>query len=368
MFLFRSRHLLLNVAEKFPPRYANEATELSGSAQINEPLTSVSMVQFDPCTQKEGDNDCPSEDQPCSSPSNCVDAFLSDPLENCDNPSGSPNFCSKQAAEMPQPIQANITSVDEKQIKCRKEDFHQLRPISPSILVKEIRADSVDCLTSALPNLHSEQASDPPQDLWNDFTSTEETNAEVYVSDVKKCIITKATKSLGSSYQAEEGPPGEESCYPVAQIESKLKMADEAKDINERSCDELPGPVSTDAIAVTCSQNSLKSMDQNMATYPSFGLKDKDRNVVGHKQVSPTTSVMCPHGTQDANNNLAEAGKWAELDSTPQWVPESLQDIQEVDKHLDDPGAICIAENQIPCDQEVYINCYLHCISDTSKG
>ncbi|XP_038984645.1 uncharacterized protein LOC103708783 isoform X2 [Phoenix dactylifera] len=353
--LKRSQHPLLNGAEKFPPVYANNATALSESAQINGPLISMSMIQFGPCTQKEGDNDSPSQDQPCSSPSSCVAAFLADPLENCDNSSGSPDLCSKQAAIMPQPIQADITSADEKQLKCIKEDFHQLRPISPSILVNEITADSVDCLTShALLNLHSEQASDPPQALRNDFTSIEETNAEIHVSDVKKCAITKATKSLGSSYLAEEDPPREESSFPVAQIESKVKMADEAKDIYERSHDEQPGPVSTDAIAVACSQNGLKSMDQNMASYPSCGLKDEDRDVVGHNKASPSTLVMCPHGTQDANKNRAEAGKWPEFDSTPQWLPESLQDIQVVDEHLDDPGAICIvyAENQIPYDQE----------------
>nr|XP_010914918.1 CRC domain-containing protein TSO1 isoform X1 [Elaeis guineensis] len=353
--LKRSQHLLLNGAEKFPPGYANNATEMSESAQINGPLISMSMVQSGSCTQKEGDNDCPSQDQPCSSPSSCVDAFLADPLENCDNPSGSPDLYSKQAAEMPQRIQADVTSVDEKQIKCSKEDFNQLQPISPSILVKEITADSMDCLTSpALPNPHLEQASDPPRALLNDFISTEETNPEIYVSDVKKCTITKATKSLGSSYQAEEGPPGEESSFPVAQFESKLKMANEAKDINERSCDEQPGPVSTDAIAVTCSQNGLQSMDQNMASYPSFGLKDKDCDVVGHNKASPSTSVMYPHGAQDANKKLAVDGKCAELDSTPQWLPESHEDVQAVDKHLDNPGAICImfAENQIPYDLE----------------
>lgn len=296
MFLIRSQHLLLNGSEKFPPGYANNATELSESAQINGPLISMPMVRSGPCTHKEGENVCTSHDQPCSSPSSCVDAFLTDPVENCDNPSGSPDHCSKQAAEMPQPIQADITSIDEKQIRCSKEDIHQLRPISPSSLVKQITADSVDCLTSpALLNVHSEQASDPPRALWNDFTCTEETSAENYVTDVKKCTITKATKSLGSSYQAEEGAPGEESSFPVAQIESNLKMPGEAKDIDERSCDEQPGLVSTDAMAVTCSQNGLKSMDQNMVSYPSFGLNDKFRDVVGHDKASPTTKVMCPH-------------------------------------------------------------------------
>lgn len=85
LFLSRPQHLLLNGVEKFHPVYAYNAMAFSESAQINGPFISTSMVLFVPCTQKECDDDCHSQDQPCSSPSSCVDAFLTNPLENCDN-------------------------------------------------------------------------------------------------------------------------------------------------------------------------------------------------------------------------------------------------------------------------------------------
>lgn len=104
------------------------------------------------------------------------------------------------------------------------------------------------------------------------------------------------------------------------------KIAGDAKEINERSL-EHPGLVSTDAntdsdscvVAATCSHHERKSMDQNEASYPSFGLKNKDSavdhnknkdSVVDHNKASPTTSVVGLNGMQDANKNLAKTGKW----------------------------------------------------------
>ncbi|XP_072985894.1 uncharacterized protein [Typha latifolia] len=348
--LRRSEHLPLPSSEKLSHCYAIDATSLAGNVLVTGPPCPDPVSQTITCTQK----DCRSDlVQDKSSPSTSVDMFLVDPLENGDNPSNSPDVYLKQIVEMSQDKHGNGVKKNEVKIDC-KEDISQRDPINPLVSVD----DSLRVSGANLSDSHANQFCSILPDLHSDSISINDTNKEPF-SNTEQCIINQASENLNSSYQSERHPEKLSFIVSQAEKEKTLKITEDWKETSERSHSEELQPVSRNAsisgdssvVPDTATLHVLNSMDQKENQY--FGSKDEELNDLSCVKVNPTSDIH-GHEAQDAKLHAAEGVQLGELNCTPQFLPESVENLQVVDGHVDCSAAISLvsAANQTPWDPE----------------
>lgn len=353
LFFSSSQSLALDAVAKFSLRQSADATTLSGDMLRCKSHGSVSTVKLTPSGhESEGEGNPSPEHETCGGSSTCVDAFLADTLEICDDDSVSPE-CSKQSAELPQNVHGSCTSTNENIIESNKNRSDHLQSVSPlaSAFVDRFIADPSEHSDS--PDLQSQQAVVLPQRLCSVCISTEEMNSEIHVSPMKNSFASEATEWLNSSSNAEKDLKRDEASFLVnlSLQDDKPKMADEGKESHKIALDEPLVPITTD----NCMDTDLlmaPQVNQNKTDDVSLKLDDKGKDVSDEKP-NNTSDFCC---NSQGILQICAAGEQGVLHSSPQSLPELLQDVQVVSHDPDVSGEFILsADNQTPYD-EVLIN------------
>ncbi|CAD5194309.1 unnamed protein product [Musa acuminata subsp. malaccensis] len=345
-----SQSLALDAVAKFSLRQSADATTLSGDMLRCKSHGSVSTVKLTPSGhESEGEGNPSPEHETCGGSSTCVDAFLADTLEICDDDSVSPE-CSKQSAELPQNVHGSCTSTNENIIESNKNRSDHLQSVSPlaSAFVDRFIADPSEHSDS--PDLQSQQAVVLPQRLCSVCISTEEMNSEIHVSPMKNSFASEATEWLNSSSNAEKDLKRDEASFLVnlSLKDDKPKMADEGKESHKIALDEPLVPITTD----NCMDTDLlmaPQVNQNKTDDVSLKLDDKGKNVSDEKP-NNTSDFCC---NSQGILQICAAGEQGVLHSSPQSLPELLQDVQVVSHDPDVSGEFILsADNQTPYDED----------------
>lgn len=263
-------------------------------------------------SDKECTNVDPSPNQSCTSPTNCVDVFLADPLENSENSSSSPEFCVKR---VPKDKEGEKSGHSENQMEDLKED-PQVHPHSSAIPVKEQTNE----------RLHSKRDAFLPHISQTDSVSGQESIIELHADNVKEHTRRSAVMCLRAPYQTEVDP-------------GSVSLAAETMEINEGSITEYLGQVS---------KNENDSVYKRVLDH-SILSSVKDFNI------SHTEKENYTNRKQDLKQQTAKTGQSDELDCTAKLHPGSPQSIQTGDNFVDNSAQMPPAstENHISFDPEV---------------
>ncbi|WOK97050.1 hypothetical protein Cni_G05758 [Canna indica] len=340
--------------EKFSVQDSNDRTTLPG----NMLRSSASMAQLNP-SNNEFEGNPTSKHETCGASSSCVDVFLSDPSDVCDNSSASP-VCVSLDQEMHERIQGISTNSSENQIEPCREKFACLKSVtapSASDLVDEFIADPVE--HSGTPDLQSKQGAVVPQVVCNDSVCSQEMNTQIDVSLVEKSLPSQTTEYMISSSKAKDSFSGDEASFLVniSLDDGEDKIFDEANEAVEVSLHEQPASITNNS-SIDChsfeaeagaldQQTKVNIVDQNNV---SSVLNDKANNDISLAKTT-IASYFC-HNVRDARPQISAQGL-GELNSTPQCLPESLQNAQAVgDLDVSREKVLLSADNQIPFDED----------------
>ncbi|XP_020089357.1 uncharacterized protein LOC109710949 isoform X3 [Ananas comosus] len=258
------------------------------------PPVSSSMAQLNTCCGKEceGDESLP-QDRPCSSPSTCVDAFLVEPSEDCENPSGSRDASLEEASKLSQINKSEV------QIDCRQKDSGPVRD-----------------LCSNSPSLHLDQDSGGLRTSQSESISTKEIEMKIPASTTKELMV----EDVKFSYQAEQPLAG----LKKSSNEEHLGKPDKQKEVKVIPHTEELQPVLKNAI-----KGDGSSVERGAATL-----------IQGHR-------------AQDVKLHTG-SGQWGESSCNPQFLPQPNDASRVVDSYNDSCLAVSVvsAENQTLWDQE----------------
>jgi len=342
-FFSRSEHLTLAGAENLSPGYANNTREFPENTDINRASLTLPGAQLISYSGKE----CASEDpspQSCTSPSNCVDAFLADPSENGDNSSSSPEFCLKRAAK---DIEGDTTTHSENQTESLKQDLVRVHPCISAISVNEQTDDSMENSASMVVNcFRSKLDAYPSHSSQSGSINAIESTAELHAANMKKHTSRIGLMSSRSEFQMEE--------------DLGSALAAEAIESNKESITEL-GLVSKNLSIYTNAHNKSDyiSQHENDLVYHnvdhSLVLKTRDCEIAHTKKEISTTSGFLCHGEQELKLRTTKTVHSDELDCTPQLHPGSPRNIQTGNNHIGNSVQISCAStgNHILYDLEV---------------
>ncbi|KAJ6816520.1 uncharacterized protein M6B38_414460 [Iris pallida] len=359
--LERSRHMAATGSESLSPAYAGNSTSFSGNMEVRGPSVSVPMSQIISCNLKGCGNADPSPDQPTVSPSSCVDAYLTDPVEADDNLSSSPDFCVKRAVKA---IQVYSTITDESKMKCFKEDSAEDQPQSPGLPDNELVDDSSNNSTSAVLHvLHLKQDADLPS-TQNDSTDNKESTVALQAVNAKKDASNIGVESLSARQNEEhlgEVPTTSVSLTAPDQIEDNLRnlhMSEEAFNIDRVPTGEKLEPLTKNASVNTESHLlPLTSTQQhnvvNQYAADNLVSVSKDSDMGSHVKENISASSFS-QGPQDLNLLASKVILSDTLDCTPQLHPDSPHNIQEGGIHVENLGpAVSVSTGkQISYNQE----------------
>ncbi|XP_058074556.1 uncharacterized protein LOC131223239 isoform X2 [Magnolia sinica] len=250
---------------------------------------------------------------------------------------------------------------------CEIKGSVQVHPFSPSECVDEFLADPLEeCVNSTgSPHLHSSQTTDQPKVLRSGCSGSKEAISDFVDEDgdVRKNTKHAVAMTLTSLGQAGEDPVCANSVDRVKppEAEGYVKQAGGTQEKNdERIRDEWPHLVSknvnhpsetglsTDSASVK--QHEQHLVDQNAPDSASFLSSNKECEIVDcEKQMAVSSSGLHNHETQDVKLHPAESGQLDEWSSTPQLLPGSFLTVQADGVHHEDSTAI---DNQMPHDCE----------------
>lgn len=318
-------------AEKFPLFALNdtvfpENTDISGSSCLQ------SMTQLIPCSQKESNKDGPSQD-PFSSPSTCVDEFLADPIEACDDPVQVPRI--------------KLTDYNETQKDCKKENLRQIQPPGKLMAV----SDGSQCVILGKSAILEEDTTD-----FRPLNTIEGLKMDV-------------SENLTSLDHAEGDILKERSSGNInhTEIKSGFKQTKEILNLRKRSHekqlekvvtandDQIDPDLVTDPASSPC--HGLDFVGPSCADRLSLMPDDKDWSRVDSGKQDHAPSSVCSEAVGDVNLRHVQNGQWPDCGFTPQVLAESIPDNQEHDQQ-DDSGVRpdTYTDDKVTYDQEVKHN------------
>lgn len=293
--------------ENLSPGYATHTREIPENMAITMAFPSLPVTQL---TDKESSSGDPSPTQSCTSPSNCVDAFLADPSENGDTSSSSPQFLVKRS---PMDKEVDNASCDQNQTEVLKGDLLQVHPHTPV-------SEQIDDSFCSKQGVYTSRTSQ------NVSISSKEFTAELHSASTNKHASGISVIDLKALYQTVEDPGSASSIAKViktnkgAITEQSLRLASSNVSIFTDSCRSL----------VCVGQHNRKFVFQQI-TDPSLVSKANEYSTVHNgKEIA---AIPC-HGIEDQEVQTVEAGSSYEFDCTFQLHPDHLQNIQLGDTYI----------------------------------
>ncbi|KAJ0987925.1 hypothetical protein J5N97_006281 [Dioscorea zingiberensis] len=310
------------------PLFAISDTVFPESTDISGPSCLQAMAQLIPCSQKECNKDGPSQD-PFSSPLTCVDEFLADPMEVCDDP-----------AEMPQIKMSDCTNYKETKKDCEKEDLRQAHPLGKLMA----GCNGGQCVI-----------------LGKSITMEEDTT-DLHPHNAMKGIEMDVSFNSTSSNQAEGDLLKERSSGSInhTEIESSLRQTNEIQNLSERSHHKRPekevtandDQIDPDLPSVPACSSCHGSDFVDQISVEHLSLMPNDKNM-SSKDQNHASSSICSEAKQNVDLCLVQTGQWPDCGFTPQVLAESLPNVQENDLQ-DDSGVKpnTYTDDKVTYDQE----------------